>query len=48
METALAPLEVVVERRMLQKLLNSMDNTSHPLHDLLIRLTHFRFILIFY
>ena len=35
--TALEPLELVVERRMLHKLLNIMDNTTHPLHNLLVR-----------
>ena len=34
--TALEPLELVVERRMLHKLLNIMDTTQHPLHDLLV------------
>ena len=32
------PLEVVVERGMLHKLLNVLDITAHPLHDLLVRL----------
>ena len=39
--TALEPIELVVERRMLHKLLNIMDNTSHPLHDLLVRQQNF-------
>ena len=34
--TALEPLEVVVERRMLQKLMTIMDNEAHPLHSLLL------------
>ena len=34
---ALEALELVVERGMLQKLLNIMDNTSNPLHDLPVR-----------
>ena len=33
--TSLEPLEVVVERRMLEKVLKIMDNETHPLHDLL-------------
>lgn len=37
MGTALEPLEVVVEKRTLRKLLTIMDNTLHPLYDLLIR-----------
>ena len=35
--SALEPLELVVERRMLHKLLNILDNTSHPLHDVLVK-----------
>ena len=31
--TALEPLELVVERRMLRKLLNTMDNTTYPLNN---------------
>lgn len=34
--SALEPLESVVERRMLYKLFNIMDNTSNPLHNLLV------------
>ena len=34
--SALEPQELVVERRMLHKLLNIMDNTTHPLHNLLV------------
>ena len=34
---ALEPLELFVERRMEHKLLNIMDNTTHPLHNLLVR-----------
>lgn len=33
----LEPLQLVVERRLLHKLLNIIDNNLHPLHDLLIR-----------
>ena len=35
--TALESLELVVERRMLHKLLNIMENTTHPLHHILVR-----------
>ena len=35
--TTLEPLELVVERRMLNKLLNIMDNNAHPLHNLTIK-----------
>ena len=35
--TALEPRESVVERRMLHKLLNIMDNTIHPLRNLRVR-----------
>lgn len=34
--TALEPIELVVERRMLHKLLNIMENTPHLLQDLLV------------
>ena len=33
--TALEPLELVVKKKMLQKLLTISDNTAHPLHSLL-------------
>src|SRR4029434_7364895 len=36
--TALEPLELLVERRMLYKLLNIMDNTTHSLRIPLARL----------
>ena len=32
--TAIVSLEVVMERRMVQKLLSIMDNNTHPLHNL--------------
>lgn len=35
--TVLEPLEVIVERRMVHNLLTILDDTLHPLHDLLIR-----------
>jgi len=34
---ALEPLELIVQYRMLYKLLNIMDNTAHPLYDSLIK-----------
>ena len=37
MLTALEPLELVVERRMLHKMLNIMDNSTHHLHKILVR-----------
>src|SRR4029434_4832040 len=35
--SVLGPLQLVVERRMLHKLLNIMVNTTHTLHTLLVR-----------
>jgi len=35
--TVLDPLELIIRRKMLHELLDIMDNTAHPLHNILIK-----------